>query len=682
MCSLANEEENNSVSQFLSYKLFSGDADDITSSFRQFLNEVKTNQKSIDYLKYFVKLLTRFAYLRIKQWDIVLSLIEMAQNIFNDPNSQEYKEVLNALINNPLLNEIMKYKKMSDNESGTDILLNILKKESKEGIILMDDIEKLESFLNKNEQGKEDFMKEQSDNHTINIIFNNGNNNKSNATMLQISALFGSFHIFKAFTDILASRNPNFNFTTHTIKMVIAGGSEEIMEYLKQKDLINMELCLCTCNEYHRYKWAKDIIFEYYLKQSMSDEDINISDNLKQSYSKRNLCISSHTPLIEIPLSDTISACFDNFNDYIFTMSDISHIVQKIKIHFKHIDKLFDIFNLPLLEYLIRNNTKFDININYILHQSIKNGYINFVILICQNQNKLDSFKDEEGNTPLHTASKENQLEIVKYICDNYSELLTQRNKRKNLPIHCSLQCNDIKILQYLVDVKSARIWETGMAKHDTMMIAIEYKNYEAIKYLFGEKEIYKMISNDDSKNNDKTQSNVFKWIERALNSKQSCIATYILENYPEIKSLGTKTNISGETLLSIACRNDDIHNVEKMYEMGFSTGIDKDGFLPIHNAAMYGCVQVFSYLIKVKNVDYLSKSFDNRNILHIACQYGRSNIVIYCMEDLKDNIISLFVEDKNRKTPLQYAQEKLKSKRIQDYEVIVQRLEQFIQPQ
>ena len=86
----------------------------------------------------------------------------------------------------------------------------------------------------------------------------------------------------------------------------------------------------------------------------------------------------------------------------------------------------------------------------------------------------------------------------------------------------------------------------------------------------------------------------------------------------------------------------------------------DNSGFLPLHLASYEGHVEVVQKLLDLELCPYPGKTLDcsGRNILHIAAQSGKFNMVKYILLTIDDVVVREMINDKDvyGNTPLHLA--------------------------
>ncbi|KAK1408716.1 hypothetical protein QVD17_40719 [Tagetes erecta] len=273
---------------------------------------------------------------------------------------------------------------------------------------------------------------------------------------------------------------------------------------------------------------------------------------------------------------------------------------------------------------------------------------------------------NDDGNTPLHEAVIHNQGAVVKLLLRKIQDLknvLLNVNKKGKSPLYLAVESRNIMMVNQILNINTggnnqngtdARINTNESVLHAAILETITGMYYlnTLLKYLTCDMMAEKSANASCSSIADEDVETTQSVLHAAVAGKNIEILRMVAEKV-QVQELPDNNN----HLLHLAASRGFLDGVNYLLAK-FSMDVfrhDEDGFCPIHLASKYGHLQMMKVLLDryPDAREFLSRQ--HQNILHVAAETGKDNIVVYI---LKTKWAQFLVneKDKNGYTPLHLA--------------------------
>ena len=253
---------------------------------------------------------------------------------------------------------------------------------------------------------------------------------------------------------------------------------------------------------------------------------------------------------------------------------------------------------------------------------------------------------DKWGNTPLHWAARFATLEAVKYLVDDCNCDVMCTNNQNNSPLNDAALGGNLEVVRFLITEKKCDPRVTGRWGRTPLHYACEVSSIAVVKFLLEESGYKEPSCRDDIG---------LTPLHVAASQGSLDIVKYLIE----------------EQKCKIECKDDHdetpLHEAIKGGRFGIMkylirNGCDpmrggKSGGTALHHACQHGRVEEVKHLIAHNNLAIDSPCNNSgASPLHVAAANGRLDIVKLLVETF---LCELNVQDSNKQTPLELAQEK-----------------------
>jgi ankyrin repeat protein len=284
------------------------------------------------------------------------------------------------------------------------------------------------------------------------------------------------------------------------------------------------------------------------------------------------------------------------------------------------------------------------------IHDAVKEGNLNKVIEILENDpgqlNRTDSNgrtplhyaclfgkndvaqllikkgadidpRDENQTTPLHIVAATGNLELVKILLDNGSKSINKGASWGSTPLHLACERGHPEVVSYLID-RGGDIESRNEFKRTPLIVTARQRgNLEIIKILVdkgadinardkyndtaltmaagrGYKDVVNFLVEKKSViPGDKKLTSLLSAAEKNLNT----LYQYLIKDGLDLEKLEDKQ----QSLISSAASGGSVEILKSLVKKGFDPDFkDKDGWTPLHYAASQGKLEMIEYLIKI----------------------------------------------------------------------------------
>ncbi|XP_062574844.1 serine/threonine-protein phosphatase 6 regulatory ankyrin repeat subunit B-like [Saccostrea cucullata] len=279
--------------------------------------------------------------------------------------------------------------------------------------------------------------------------------------------------------------------------------------------------------------------------------------------------------------------------------------------------------NFEICKHLVDNYPNLlnvrDKSSNSALHDAARGGNVQIVKLLIEKNMDITSLQ-ENGKTVLHQCCRSGEMEMCEYLVNQFSDLLETRDTNGFTALHAACIGGSVDVLYLLI--------EKGF---EINALSNKGKNILHIACLNGKHRICNFLVENHPhllNGKDKYRNTVLHDAARGGNVQ---IVNLLIEKKVDIKSLQK----DGETILHQSCRSGEMDMCEYLVSQ-FSDILeirDTNGFTALHSACRGGRVKFLSFLIN-KGLEINALSNDGKSILHIACFFGKVEVVEHLIEN------------------------------------------------
>uniref|UniRef100_A0A8C6K2T2 Uncharacterized protein n=1 Tax=Melopsittacus undulatus TaxID=13146 RepID=A0A8C6K2T2_MELUD len=296
------------------------------------------------------------------------------------------------------------------------------------------------------------------------------------------------------------------------------------------------------------------------------------------------------------------------------------------------------------------------------LHLACQKGYQNVTLLLLHYKASTD-VQDNNGNTPLHLACTYGHEDCVKALVyyDVQSCRLDIGNEKGDTPLHIAARWGYQGIIEVLLQ-NGANPEIQNRMKETSLQCALNSKSPlrspQRSTETFSRGSSVSSLSSASTDIRQEEVKNSYK--EVRLRSKSTCFlcqVRYLLEWVEEdLEDEDDAASTSEPEFCHPLCQCSKCGPVQKKFSKISANGLEvnvsnKDGFTPLHMAALHGHSELVSLLLK-HGASISAKNAKQAVPLHLACQKGHFQVV-KCLMD--------YNAEQNKKdiygnTPLIYA--------------------------
>ncbi|KAJ0779931.1 putative ankyrin repeat-containing domain, PGG domain, ankyrin repeat-containing domain superfamily [Helianthus annuus] len=312
--------------------------------------------------------------------------------------------------------------------------------------------------------------------------------------------------------------------------------------------------------------------------------------------------------------------------------------------------------------------------------------------------------ENNDGNTPLHEAvihKRDRAVEILLGKIQDYSNAVSKVNKKGKSPLYLAVEAKNAKIVHYILN-RSCGTSQNGTSEHVNANVSVPHAaitgNSKRIANpssssiatpsqtrVDEDVEPKKCILHVAITRKDTEGKCAIVEIENVQNSKNilnvldCCTSQIGVAEHVETTKSVLHAAVAGKDIGILrmvakkevqALPDNTVHLLHLAASLGFLDGVkylldqkfgmdvlrhDEDGFCPIHLASKKGHLQVTKVLLDhyPDAREFLSKQ--NQNILHVAAENGKDNIVEYILKTKWAEFL-INEKDKDGYTPLHLA--------------------------
>ena len=393
--------------------------------------------------------------------------------------------------------------------------------------------------------------------------------------------------------------------------ILIKIGSIDVLEALNG---INLDQSLHLACKYGQSKLVRWLI----------DHGANTKIVDTEGNAPEHMCIDDRNPSLETLLQlGTVNIHRQNkFGDTVLHLAcklGKEDIVEHL-LSVTHADSVSDA--------LVIQNTDGDTPLHYLAKLKLSPKIIALIKCSCPNQQNSD------GNTPLHTACNFNNINFAELLLKHQCDLTICNNKGK-LPLHIA-SAESLELVKLIARTENVN---SQTNSGDTPLhIACKYRQTNIIMYLITELKCSLQVLNNrfDSP------------FHLLLNDSYKSFSLWDSVLCHMSQSVRNLQNIDGNTVLHIACRNENVKAVSFLVEsLNCTVNVisEKSGATPLHFACSWPSLSMVELVHKCDPVTQLKESLFlkslNYNIiecvsgdtpLHVACKAGNIKIINYLL--------------------------------------------------
>ena len=295
------------------------------------------------------------------------------------------------------------------------------------------------------------------------------------------------------------------------------------------------------------------------------------------------------------------------------------------------------------------------------LHDSVIGGSLSVVEhLIGQGLDVYQRTKDDTNI--LHLACQHSPMELrlsfVQYLLQNFPELLKVIDKNGRTVMHYASRGGSIQIIKFIEkndtvnkypDLYHQTTTDNWTTLHDSAIGG----SLSVVEHLIGQGlDVYQRTKDD---------TNILHLAcQHSPMELRLSFVQYLLQNFPELLKVIDK---NGRTIMHYASRggslqiikfiekNDTVNKYPDLYHQ-----ITTDGWTTLHDSVKGGSISVVEHLIG-QNLDVYTRTKDDANILHLACQHTPMESRLSFVQYLLQNFPELSKDiDKKGRTVMHYA--------------------------
>ena len=283
------------------------------------------------------------------------------------------------------------------------------------------------------------------------------------------------------------------------------------------------------------------------------------------------------------------------------------------------------------------------------LHLASENGHRNIVEYLLTQAKCNANIQDDNGNTPLHIASRNGHLQCVMKLTVETSTVTVDPNlpnKMNQTALHLARENGYKSIAEYLLIQAECNPYSN---KQTVLHMACKNGYKDIVEYML-------TYTTCDPNVQDNYGNTPLHFLSR--NGDLQCVKLIVKTSTVRVDP--NLININRQTALHLACENGHVNIVEDLLvHAKFNPNVpDIYGNTAVHIATWKGDLGLVK-LIFVTSTVSIDRDVSNKHIqtaLHIACEYGHTNIVEYLLAHAKFNPN---VQDDNGNTALHIATRK-----------------------
>ena len=328
----------------------------------------------------------------------------------------------------------------------------------------------------------------------------------------------------KKINEIIISNNPKIAIE---IANFIQKNTSNTMKY--NKKFIFKNLTVFAIKMYNNEKTMNNAfnIINNILKFAIKEDNIEVIDNLLVFVieTKNNKLINNTlNSFIEKSQIDIINKIFKNQPELLnFVNFDqptnrilINGRLNNIKLetiieNFNNEEKKYILYsacrngNLELVRYLIEQqylNKEITGKLGQTpLHIACSNGNLNIVKYLCEKQNVNKELKENSfGKTPLHCACENGHLDVIKYLCEEQHVNKEARENFGETPFHYACENGHLDVIKYLCEEQNVNKEARDESNATPLHSACLSRNTEVVKYLYEEQHVNKEVKDKSGK--------------------------------------------------------------------------------------------------------------------------------------------------------------------------------------
>ena len=258
------------------------------------------------------------------------------------------------------------------------------------------------------------------------------------------------------------------------------------------------------------------------------------------------------------------------------------------------------------------------------LHTAAREGHLNVVKYLVDNELCNPASQEEDGTTPLYSAASHGHVSICRYLTLEYHCDPLHVSIFSNNSLHGAIHSGRIDVAQYFLKELKCDLNSKGEHGYTPILFAAASGNLEMVKFLVDELHCDLKQSSDMQR----TALHV------ASTSGHLPVLKYLIENK---KCDLNVTDIDNATILFCSAASGQLHILKYLIEelkMDANSSNPKTGKTPLTAAATHGHLPIVSYLLDIgcDPLDHQSST-----PLHCAAGCGHLDIVKYLMTSYRE---------------------------------------------
>ncbi|XP_035709414.1 transient receptor potential cation channel subfamily A member 1 isoform X2 [Folsomia candida] len=233
---------------------------------------------------------------------------------------------------------------------------------------------------------------------------------------------------------------------------------------------------------------------------------------------------------------------------------------------------------------------------------------------------EMISFFDAEGNVPLHSAVHGGDLKAVELCLRSGAKISTQQHDLST-PVHLACSQGSMEIIKLMFQLqpeeKETCLKSCDVQRRAPLHYASMFDHYNLVEYLIEQGAIVNALDKEKrtplhlaaSRNGWRTVKSLIRFGA----------------------NITLKDNEMRNVLHTIVINGGDLDKIldEEIYTdfIGILEEKDKNGYTPLHYASKLGHIKTAAKLLQLGS-SIVTKNNDGENVFHIACRYGRLQII------------------------------------------------------
>ncbi|KAK7404980.1 hypothetical protein VNO78_06082 [Psophocarpus tetragonolobus] len=290
-----------------------------------------------------------------------------------------------------------------------------------------------------------------------------------------------------------------------------------------------------------------------------------------------------------------------------------------------------------------------------LLHVAVALGKEHIAEIISHHFPELLTRRNVRGDTSLHVAVRSKNLTMINLILSEYAsvkskhdgmkDITREKNEQGDTPLHEAVHSGNFGVVEKILHADKDMVHYVNKSRCSPLFLAAASENLEILNLLLpnpflGDKPLPLCFGNSP--------------LHAAILKRNPALIEMILKKQPELVYLRDE---DGNTSLHYAAYVGYVKGFHVLLKNSFTLEENKEGHLPIHLASKMGHVEVIEEFLQYEwsiNSHVLNQK--GQNILHVAANNGKSNVVQYLLRNPKIDQFTINQKDNDGNTPLHLA--------------------------